>query len=422
VTPEPAVSAPAFADAARFWLRLGFISFGGPAGQIAILHREVVEHRRWLDEKSFTAALNFCMLLPGPEALQLAIYLGWKLHGVRGGLVAGLGFIGPAIVLLLGLSFLYARYGALPAASGVLLGLKAAVVALVVEALLRIGKRALGRPLHVALAVASFVALQWLGLPFPLIVLAAGAIGLAVAWRAPRRQARSAPTAVAQQAAAKTLLAGLVLWIVPLVVVSAALGFESLWARLYLFFTQAALVTFGGAYAVLGYVTQHLVAELGWVTAEQSVAGLALAETTPGPLVIVLQFMGFMAAWNQPAPLAPGAAALLAALLVSWATFLPSFLFIFLGAPYVESISREPRIAAALAAITAAVVGIIATLAVLLARVVVFPAGLAGPPGWAALSIAAATWFALRNAKIGLPWILVGAALAGLAAQAAGLA
>jgi chromate transporter len=422
VTGEPQVTAPAFADASRFWLRLGFISFGGPAGQIAILHREVVERRRWLDEKSFTAALNFCMLLPGPEALQLAIYLGWKLHGVRGGLVAGLGFVGPSVVLLLGLSYLYVRYGELPAASGLLLGLKAAVVALVVEALVRIGRRALGRPLHVALAVASFVALQWLGLPFPLIVLGAGAIGLAEAWRAPRSQLRSSPWPGAQRAAAKILLVGLALWILPLGAVSVALGYESLWARLYLFFSQAALVTFGGAYAVLGYVTQYLVSDLGWITAEQSVTGLALAETTPGPLVIVLQFMGFMAGWNRPAPLDPGAAALLAAVLVSWATFLPSFVFIFLGAPYVDRIAREPRIAGALAAITAAVVGIIATLAVLLARVIVFPASLTGPPGWAALAIAAAAWLALRCEKIDLPWILAGAALAGLAAQAAGLA
>jgi len=413
---------PSFAEAARFWVRLGFISFGGPAGQIAVLHREVVERRAWLDERSFTGALNFCMLLPGPEALQLAIYLGWKLHGVRGGLVAGLGFIVPAVLLLLALSFAYARYSTLPVATGILLGLKSAVVALVLEALLRIGKRALRRPLHVVLAVASFAALQWLGLPFPLIVLAAGAVGLAAAWRAPRSQARPVPQAGRTMSPSRTLATGLTLWILPLVAVVATLGAESLWARLYLFFSQAALVTFGGAYAVLGYVTQHLVVDLGWVTAQQSAAGLALAETTPGPLVIVLQFMGFMAGWNQPAPLASATAALLAAVLVSWATFLPSFVFIFLGAPYVERIAREPRIAAALAAITAAVVGIIATLAVLLAKVVVLPAGPAGAPSWAALAIAVATWLALRHTRFDLPWVLAAAALAGLAAQALGLA
>jgi len=412
---------PTFAEAARFWLGLGFVSFGGPAGQIAILHRELVEQRRWLDEPEFTRALNFCMLLPGPEALQLAIYLGWKLHGIRGGLVAGLGFIGPAIVLLLGLSWLYARFGSLPAAMGLLLGLKAAVLALVLQALLRIGRRALGTPLHVALAIAAFVALEMLRVPFPLVVLAAGIVGFTSAWRAPRPE--SLPAATAPGGAPWRVAAvGLVLWLLPLLLVAATLGPQSLWSRLYLFFTQAALVTFGGAYAVLGYVTQHLVQDLGWLTAAQSVAGLALAETTPGPLVIVLQFMGFMAGWNQPGPLSPASAAILAALLASWATFLPSFVFIFLGAPHVERVMRAPRIGAALAAITAAVVGIIATLALLFARVVLLPEGFTGPVGWAALGIAVAAWWSLERARLGLHWVLAGAALAGLAVQAGGWA
>lgn len=415
----PNFQSPSFADAARFWLKLGFISFGGPAGQIAIMHREVVERQRWLDEREFTGALNFCMLLPGPEALQLAIYLGWKLHGLRGGLVAGLGFIGPAILLLLGLSWLYARYGHLPAAMGVLLGLKAAVLALVVQALVRIGRRALGNSLHRVLAIAAFVALEFLGVPFPLIVLVAGALGLAASWRAPR-PADGVVQAGRSGAPLRVALVGLALWCVPLLVVAAALGPESLWSRLYLFFTQAALVTFGGAYAVLGYVTQHLVQDLGWLTAEQSVAGLALAETTPGPLVIVLQFMGFMAGWNQPGVLGPTAAAVLAALLASWATFLPSFVFIFLGAPYVDRIARAPRIGAALAAITAAVVGIIATLALLLARVVLLPGGLTGGIGWVALGIAVAAWWSLERTRLELHWVLLTAALAGLAAQAVG--
>ena len=410
---------PTFAQAARFWLELGCVSFGGPAGQIAIMHREVVERRRWLDEGDFTGALNFCMLLPGPEALQLAIYLGWKMHGVRGGLVAGLGFIGPAIMLLLGLSWLYARFGSLPIAAGVLLGLKAAVLALVLQAIVRIGRRALGTTLHVALAIGAFVALEFAHVPFPLIVLVAGAIGLAAAWRAPRPPAGPAHIGRAG-APLRVAGTGLVLWLVPLLAVAAALGPQSLWLRLYLFFTQAALVTFGGAYAVLGYATQHLVQELGWLTAEQSVAGLALAETTPGPLVIVLQFMGFMAGWNQPGPLEPAAAAVLAALLASWATFLPSFVFIFLGAPYVERVTRAPRIGAALAAITAAVVGIIATLALLLARVVILPAGWPGGIGWAALAIAAAVWWLLERARLELHWTLALAAFAGIAIQSLG--
>jgi chromate transporter len=415
-----AAASPSFAEAARFWLKLGLVSFGGPAGQIAILHREVVEQRRWLEEREFTGALNFCMLLPGPEALQLAIYLGWKLHGIRGGLVAGLGFIGPAILLLLGLSWLYVRYGNLPAVSGLLLGLKAAVLALVLQALVRIGRRALNTRTHVALAIAAFVALELLHVPFPLIVLAAGLIGFASAWNAPRTSpspAGPAPVGAPLGVAA----AGLALWLVPLVLVALTLGPQSLWSRLYLFFTQAALVTFGGAYAVLGYVAQVLVNELGWVTAQQSVDGLALAETTPGPLVIVLQFMGFMAGWNQPAPLGPVASATLAALLASWATFLPSFVFIFLGAPYVERLSRMPRASAALGAITAAVVGIIATLLLLLARVVILPDGLGGPVGWAALALAAGLWFALERSRLELHWALLIAALAGLALQSLGL-
>jgi len=415
------VKRPSFTEAARFWLKLGFISFGGPAGQIAIMHREVVERRRWLDERQFTGALNFCMLLPGPEALQLAIYLGWRLHGTRGGLVAGLGFIVPAIVLLVGLSWVYASYGTVPAVQGLLLGLKAAVVALVLQALVKIGRRALGTPLHVGLAVAAFVALQFLRVPFPVIVLVAAMVGLASAWRAPR-PARIAATS-SQQAGHTLLVAvvGLVLWLAPLVAVVVVLGPHSLWSRVYLFFTQAALVTFGGAYAVLGYVTQHLVEDLGWLTAQQSVAGLALAETTPGPLVIVLQFMGFMAGWNNPAPLEPAMAAILAALLASWATFLPSFVFIFLGAPHLERVTREPRIAAALAGVTAAVVGIIATLGVLLARVVTLPAGLAGGVAWGALALAVVVWILLARTRLDLLLILALAALGGLALRTFGL-
>lgn len=397
----------------RFWLRLGFISFGGPAGQIAIMHRELVDRRGWIDERRFTDALNFCMLLPGPEALQLAIYLGWRLHGMRGGLIAGLGFIVPSIVLLLGLSFLYARFGDLPAAAGLLLGLRAAVIALVLQALLRIGRRALKTPLHVALAVGAFVALEFLGVPFPLIVLAAGAFGAAAAWRAPRAMTER-EGALPEVNGRRTVLVGAVLWVAPFVAVTAALGPDSLWSRLYLYFTQAALVTFGGAYAVLGYVTQHLVEVQGWVTAQQSVDGLALAETTPGPLVIVLQFMGFMAGWNQPGPLSPLGSALLAGALASWATLLPSFLFILVGAPYVERLTRNARIDGALGAITAAVVGVIATLVLLLVQVVLFPAGWRAAPDWHAAVIALAAWYLLEHTRWSLGLVLLAAAASGL--------
>jgi chromate transporter len=412
---------PSLAEAARFWVRLGFVSFGGPAGQIAILHREIVERRRWLEEHAFTAALNFCMLLPGPEALQLAIYLGWRLHGIRGGLVAGFGFIGPAILLLLGLSWIYASHGDLPAISGVLFGLKSAVLALVLQALLRIGRRALKSRLHLALAISAFAGLELLHVPFPLIVLAAGIVGLASAWQAPRVAVVPATSAGAA-APLKVAAAGLTLWLAPLVVVALTFGPQSLWSRVYLFFTQVALVTFGGAYAVLGYVAHVLVREVGWVTVQQSIDGLALAETTPGPLVIVLQFMGFMAGWNEPAPLTPVTAAVLAAVLASWATFLPSFVFIFIAAPYVDRLSRWPRASAALAAITAAVVGIIATLLLLLAKVVVLPSGSSGPVRWAAVALAAAVWFALERGRLELHWVLLAAALAGLALQSLGLA
>ena len=412
---------PGFMDAARFWIHLGFISFGGPAGQIAVMHREIVERRAWLGEQQFAGALSFCMLLPGPEALQLAIYLGWKLHGVRGGMVAGLGFIVPSVLTLLGLSIAYARFGKLPVAAGILLGLKSAVLALVVQALTRIGARALGRPLHLVLAISAFIALQWLEVPFPLIVLVAGVAGLAAARTAPAPVPHGSGPTVRDSAPGRVAFAGLALWTLPLVAVSAALGFGSFWTRLYLFFTQAALVTFGGAYAVLGYVTQHFVHDLGWVSARQAADGLALAETTPGPLVIVLQFMGYMAGWNQPSPLSPPASALLAALLTSWATFLPSFVLIFLGAPCVERLTGSPRIAAALAAITAAVIGVIATLAVTIGGVVLFPDGFDGSLAWPPLAIAVAAWLLLRT-SLALPWILGGAAAAGLCAQAAGWA
>ncbi len=406
---------PSFAEATRFWTKLGFVSFGGPAGQIAILHRETVERRRWLDEREFTRALNFCMLLPGPEALQLAIFLGWKLHGIRGGLVAGLGFVLPAVLLLFALSYVYVAHGSLAWVSALLYGLKAAVVALVLQAIARIARRALKSTLHVVLAVASFVALEFARVPFPVVLLVAAALGAYLARHAaPDEGAVATATAVRRAQSARVAAVGLALWLFPLLVVAATLGGASLWTTVYLFFTKAALVTFGGAYAVLGYVTSQLVDKLAWVTADQSVAGLALAETTPGPLIIVLQFMGFMAGWNQPGPLSPLGSALLAGALATWATFLPSFVFILLGAPYVERLTRNVRIAGALGAITAAVVGVIATLALLLAQVVLFPDGWRAAPDWNAVLIALAAWFLLERARWSLGPVLLAAAASGL--------
>jgi chromate transporter len=406
---------PTFAAAARFWVQLGFVSFGGPAGQIAILHREVVQRRRWVDEGTFTGALNFCMLLPGPEALQLAIFLGWKLHGLRGGLVAGLGFLVPSVLLLFALSFLYASFGEAAWLASLMYGLQAAVIALVLQALWRIARRAVRTPLHVVLALGSFVALQFAGVPFPWVLLVAAVAG-ALSVRAPPPQARGKhDTAVPMRRHPSLRIAaiGLAMWLVPLLAVGLSFGFDALWTRLYLFFSKAALVTFGGAYAVLGYVTHELVERLGWITAQQSVAGLALAETTPGPLVIVLQFLGFMTGWNQPGALPVPVAALLGGALAAWATFLPSFVFIFIGAPHVDRLAQRPRIGAALTAITAAVVGVIATLALLLAQVVLFRAGWQAPDLVAVAMSLAAGW-ALERWQWPLPAVLGLAAGAGL--------
>jgi chromate transporter len=358
------------------------------------------------------------MLLPGPEALQLAIYLGWKLHGIRGGLVAGLGFILPAIVLLFALSYVYVMHGSLPWIAGLLYGLQAAVIALVLQALLRIGRRALKTPLLMSLAAAAFLALEFARVPFPLVLLVAACIGAFTV----RREDAEPPVAPAVPPARhrQTLgvgLVGLALWLVPLLALGVTLGTNSLWSHVYLFFTKAALVTFGGAYAVLGYVTTYMVDKVGWMTADQSVAGLALAETTPGPLVIVLQFMGFITGWNQPGVLSPLASAWLAGALASWATFLPSFVFILLGAPYVDRLTRHARVDAALGAITAAVVGVIATLALLLAQVVLFPDGWRHAPDVIALLVAAVAWLLLERLRWSLGAVLVVAALAGLLAQ-----
>ena len=408
---------PSFTEAVRFWAYLGFISFGGPAGQIAILHRECVDRRRWIGEREFTDALNFCMLLPGPEALQLAIYIGWKLHGVRGGLAAGLGFIVPAVVLLFALSYVYVLYGEVGWIAGVLFGLKAAVIALVLQALLRIGRRALATPLHRMLAVAAFAALEFAHVPFPWILAFAAALG-AVASRqrndSGHLESRPGLTTASQWSnVMRTAAIGGLLWLAPLAILAASLGFDSLWSAVYLYFTKAAFVTFGGAYAVLGYVTTDLVEHLRWITARQSVAGLALAETTPGPLIIVLQFLGFMTGWNQPGSLTAASSALLAGTLATWATFLPSFLFIFVGGPHIERLARKARIRAALGAITAAVVGVIATLALLLAKVILFPDGWTGGVDWRAAVLSVAAGLALEKFDWPLPFVLAACALGG---------
>lgn len=426
-----------FIEALRFWIKLGFISFGGPAGQIAIMHRELVERRRWVSEERFLNALNYCMLLPGPEAQQLAIYIGWLLHRVPGGIIAGAFFVIPSIFILLALSYVYAAYGNLIIVAGALAGFKPVVVAIVVEAVLRIGKRAIRNRAHYAIAAAAFVGIYFLQIPFPIIVVGAGLSGLALT-RFGSQMAVSesdtgrkesvldddAPlpshTQPSRSRALKTLAIGTALWALPFVALIEWRGWASLHAQEYRFFTQAALVTFGGAYAVLAYVTQAAVTNYGWLSQAQSVDGLALAETTPGPLIMVLQFVGFMAAWNHPQGLSPMMSGVLGAIVTTWTTFLPSFLFIFLGAPYIESLRGNRHLRGALGGITAAVVGVVLNLALVFGMAVIWPRGLAGGTDWFAAVLSFASFIALYRLKTDVLWVVIGGGLIGLARSVLG--
>ncbi|HZM69285.1 MAG TPA: chromate efflux transporter [Candidatus Cryosericum sp.] len=435
-----------FAAAFRFWLKLGFISFGGPAGQIAIMHRELVERRRWIGEQRFLHALNYCMLLPGPEAQQLAIYIGWLLHRVPGGLVAGALFVLPSVAILLALSFVYAAFGHMPLVAALFAGVKPVVVAIVVEAVMRIGRRALRRGWHIAIAAAAFVAIYLLHVSFPLIVLGAAAAGLALG--RPRRVRPDAPGTVGELAtpgavvapaaasepfvigdeapspphalpsrgrAFRTLAAGVILWLAPFALLAAARGRQDLLAQEYLFFTRAALVTFGGAYSVLAYVTQAAVESYGWITHAQAIDGLALAESTPGPLIMVLQFIGFMAGWNHPGAGPQATEAVLSAFVTTWTTFLPCFVFIFLGAPWIEVLRGHQGLAGALSGVTAAVVGIILNLALVFGAAVIVPRGLAGGVAWFPAAVAALAFAILHRFGPNVLWAVLAGALAGLA-------
>ncbi len=372
---------PTFFEALRFWLKLGFISFGGPAGQIAIMHRELVERRKWISESHFLHALNFCMLLPGPEAQQLVTYLGWRLHGAKGGIVAGGLFVIPSMFILFGLSWVFMISGNVPWLAALFYGLMPAVMAVVASAVLRIGRKALKSPTLWALAVASFVSVFFFKISFVWIVLGAALLG----WAGHRSWPKQFPTgkghgsaghdeagflelplcprASVGRAVGVTLLC-LVLWWLPVFGIAAWLGWQSTQAQQGLFFSQAALVTFGGAYAVLPYVAQQAVEKYAWLSHPQMMSGLALAETTPGPLIMVLQFVGFVGGWQHPGTLTPLAGAALGAFITTWVTFLPCFLFIFLGGPHIEQLRDQPRLSAALTAITAAVVGVILNLSV----------------------------------------------------------
>ncbi|TGD80696.1 chromate efflux transporter [Hymenobacter wooponensis] len=422
----PAAAPVSFREAFRFWLKLGFISFGGPAGQIAIMHEYVVERRRWLEEDRFLHALNYCMLLPGPEAQQLATYIGWLLHGVRGGLVAGSLFVLPSVCMLLGLSWAYVAYGTVPAIAGLLYGLKPAVVAIVLGALLKIGEKALKTPLHVAVAGLSFLALFLGHLPFPVVVFGALLLGLVVQrWRPiglglPTSDSPGVTPAKASAGGrhwpmyiGKALIVALGLWVIPVVAAGLFTGDWAFWWQLTRFFSTAALVTFGGAYAVLPYVAQVAVEQFHWLTRLQMVDGLALGETTPGPLIMVLTFVGFMGAWQHGGhSVGWGAAGLL---LTTFYTFLPSFFFIFVGAPLVERTRQDARVKAALSVVTGAVVGVILNLGIYLGQAVVWPQGIRTAPDWFCLVWVTLSILALRWGKVNLIlWIGV-SALAGLA-------
>ena len=424
---------PPFAKALRFWIKLGFISFGGPAGQIAIMHRELVEKNRWISDGHFLHALNFCMLLPGPEAQQLATYLGWRLHGARGGIAAGLWFVLPSVFLLFGLSWLYMAGGHLPWLAAIFYGLLAAVVAVIAEAILRIGKKALRSPALWMVAALSFVAIHSFGISFVFIILAAATAG----WVGNRLYPRAFPRAGAvpssklfpiaevslpaapratRARSLRVILVSTVLWGLPLLAIGLWLGWESTPVQQGLFFTKAAFVTFGGAYAVLPYVAQQAVENHQWLTHPQMMSGLALAETTPGPLIMVLQFVGFVGGWQHPGGLSPLGAATLGALITTWVTFIPCFLFVFLGAPHVERMGGHRRLSAAMTAITAAVVGVILNLGVHFARHALWPTGQEGRADWFIAGLAIFAFVALHRFKVGLIPVLGGCALAGFLA------
>jgi chromate transporter len=387
------VPPPSFAEAARLWARIGLTSFGGAAAQIAMLHRAVVEERGWLDERRFMSALNFCMLMPGPEAQQLATYVGWLLHGVRGGLAAGLLFVAPGALVVLALSVLYVLGQGTPLIEGVFLGVKAAVFAIITEALIRIGRRALRTRLTMLVAMVVFVAILLFDAPYPLLVIGCGIAG----WLAARVGSvasveETAATAQGSRRASLTpALACLAAWFAPVALAAIVLGSGHVLVDVGLFFARLAVLTFGGAYALLGWLAQAAVEAKGWLTTPEMIDGLGLAETTPGPTILVTQFVGFLAGFRAPEPFTPLVAGVLAALMTTWVTFAPSFLWIFAVAPHVERLTRHPRLTGALTAITACVVGVIAHLALWFALTVLFyhvRVGRAGAIRWPTVEFA----------------------------------
>jgi chromate transporter len=373
---------PTFGEALRFWTRLGWISFGGPTGQIAIMHREVVERRKWVGEERFLHALNYCMLLPGPEAQQLAIYLGWAMHGLRGGICAGILFVLPAVAILWALSLIYVLYGSVAVVAAAFYGLVPAIIAIVFHAMIKLGSKTLRDPLRWIIAVAAAVLIIFHRESYPLVVIGAGLVGWLFRPRggASTAEARGAVVAVNHFAQLRIAAVCLLFWLAPLVAAISLLGWKSTITQEGVFFSKAALVTFGGAYAVLPYVAQHAVEHYHWLSAEQMMHGFGLAETTPGPLIMVLQFVGFMGAWKYPETLAPVVSATLGSLLTTWVTFAPCFLYILAGAPYVDRLIQVKALQSALGAVSAAVVGVMANFALWFAGHAMFPQGPAMRP------------------------------------------
>ncbi|MCA3556494.1 chromate efflux transporter [Aestuariivirga sp.] len=408
----------AFPEALKVWAKIGLLSFGGPAGQIALMHKVVVEERGWLSEREYLAALNFCMLLPGPEAMQLATYSGWKLHGTKGGLAAGLLFVLPGAVIVLALTMLYAHFGKLPLVEAVFYGVKAAVLAIVIEALLRVARRALKTRADWAIAALAFAALFFFALPFPLVILAAALVGV---WRASGAAEAHQATLPGWRALAGTVALWGAVWLVPLAGLALLLGPHHVLTEVGVFFSKLALVTFGGAYAVLAYMAQAAVETRGWLSATEMMDGLALAETTPGPLILVTQFVGYFAGLRETGSVWGGLAA---AAVTLWMTFAPCFLWIFAGAPYVGALGKRPRLSGALAAITAAVVGVILNLSLWFGLHVLF-GHVERLPGWFrpwapdwtnldgfALALSGLAALALLRFRLGiLPVLMLSAAL-----------
>jgi chromate transporter len=451
VAPSHGIS---FGEAFRVWLKIALLSFGGPAGQIAVMHRILVDEKNWISESRFLHALNYCMLLPGPEAQQLATYIGWLLHRTVGGIVAGCLFILPGVVSIMALSYIYAAYGSVGFVEALFYGLKAAVLAIVIQAVVRVGKRALRNNVMLGLAAGAFVAIFFFSVPFPVIILAAGVIGYLGA-RAGRPEFAGSSHGGAKSTAAVDSMMGdelpehvrpsvgralrvsavwLLLWLVPVFALLSIYGHANVFSQIAVFFSKMAMVTFGGAYAVLAYVAQQAVEHYHWVKPREMLDGLGMAETTPGPLVMVLQFVGFMAAFRDPGSLSPMVAGTLGGLLATWVTFTPCFIWIFLGAPFIEVMKGNKTLAGALSAITAAVVGVVLNLSIWFAIHAIFrevvpvrnfglsfemPVLSSVDPAALLLSLAAAA--AIFRFKLGMLTVLAGACCAGLLLRAGGL-